>query len=239
MKRNVSLDEISDGKLYQANDLVKADCGGCQGCSDCCHGMGKSIVLDPLDVVRLAEGTGQPAEMLLASGRLELNVVDGIILPNLKMDEEKEACTFLNESGRCSIHPFRPGICRLFPLGRFYHGQDGRGEKVTGKERSFRYFLQVHECPKPNKSKVKVRKWIDTQHLKQYEQYITDWHYFLEDVQEKLAGTEDETEIKNCSLYVLKWFYLKPYGGEERFYEEFYERLRAAAEVLDICGEGK
>ena len=40
MKRNVSLEEISDGKLYTSNDMVKADCGDCQGCSACCHGMG-------------------------------------------------------------------------------------------------------------------------------------------------------------------------------------------------------
>lgn len=226
MKRNVSLDEISDGRLYQANDLVKADCGGCRGCSECCHGMGNSIVLDPLDTVRLTAGTGQPMEALLASGRLELNVVDGIILPNLKMSAGGETCTFLNEAGRCSIHLFRPGICRLFPLGRFYQEQNG--------VRTFRYFLQVHECPKPNKSKVKVRKWIDTENLKQYDQYIADWHYFLEDVQEKLAGMEDEAEIKNGNLYLLKLFYLRAYGREGSFYEEFYGRLKAASEVLDI-----
>lgn len=28
MKRQVTMEEISDGKLYTSNDLVKADCGG-------------------------------------------------------------------------------------------------------------------------------------------------------------------------------------------------------------------
>ena len=32
MERNVSMDEISDGKLYGLNDMVRADCGGCKGC---------------------------------------------------------------------------------------------------------------------------------------------------------------------------------------------------------------
>ena len=32
MKRNVELSEISDGRLYTANDMVKADCFDCQGC---------------------------------------------------------------------------------------------------------------------------------------------------------------------------------------------------------------
>lgn len=40
MKREIDMKEISDGKLYGPNDLVKADCGDCHGCFDCCRGMG-------------------------------------------------------------------------------------------------------------------------------------------------------------------------------------------------------
>ena len=56
MERNVSLEEISDGKRYEGNDLVKADCGDCEGCSACCQGMGSSILLDPYDIKRMEEG---------------------------------------------------------------------------------------------------------------------------------------------------------------------------------------
>ena len=113
MKRQVTMEEISDGKLYTSNDLVKADCGDCEGCHACCTGM------DPLDIVRICRGTGAAFETLLA-GKIELNVVDGIILPNLKMAGAEDGCGFLTEEGKCGIHPFRPGICRLFPLGRYY-----------------------------------------------------------------------------------------------------------------------
>ena len=114
MKRNVSLAEISDGRLYKASDMVKADCGGCNGCSRCCHGMGNSIILDPYDVYRMTTGMGKSMQELLAAS-VELNVVDGVILPNLKMQGAEEACAYLDGGGRCSIHPYRPGICRLFP----------------------------------------------------------------------------------------------------------------------------
>ena len=54
MYREESLEDISDGKLYTDNDMVKADTAGCVGCRQvCCHGMDKSIVLDPFDVHRL------------------------------------------------------------------------------------------------------------------------------------------------------------------------------------------
>ena len=130
MLRNIDLDEISDGKLYTAGDLAKVGCQDCEGCCDCCCQMGDTIILDPLDVWQLMQGRGKSFEQLLDES-LDLHVQDGVILPNQKMAGEKEQCVYLNEKGRCSIHPFRPGICRLFPLGRFYENgvvvaQDGK-----------------------------------------------------------------------------------------------------------------
>lgn len=213
MKRQVSLDEISDGKLYRSNDMVKADCGGCAGCFSCCHGMGTSIVLDPLDVYRLSSKLNLTFEGLLAE-HVELNIADGMILPNLKMAGNEEKCTFLNADGRCSIHSFRPGICRLFPLGRYYEN-DG-----------FRYFLQVHECPKENKTKVKVKKWLDMPNLKEYEAFVLKWHDLLIRLQEEIEKNPEEEHVKEISMYLLNQFYVKNYSSEEQFYEEFEQRLK-------------
>lgn len=210
MKRNVRMEDISDGKLYGNNDLVKADTGNCEGCCACCKGMGTSIVLDPLDIYQLTNYLGKTMEELLY-GYVELNVVDGIILPNLKMAGKEEACSFLNQEGRCSVHPARPGICRLFPLGRFYENS------------TFQYFLQVHECEK-NRTKIKVKKWLGIPNLKEYEEYITKWHYFQKDLQKMLESGDDEMR-KKVSMYVLQEFYLKPYNTEEDFYEQFEQRM--------------
>jgi len=149
MKRKINLSDISDGRLYDLNDMVKADCEGCKGCSKCCHKMGNSIVLTPYDIYELTKGSGKSFEELLQLQAIEMNIVDGIILPNLKMSGENESCYFLNGEQRCSIHDFRPGICRLFPLGRYYENGD------------FKYFLQTKECVMTNRSKIKVEKWID------------------------------------------------------------------------------
>lgn len=221
MKRNVTLEEISDGNLYGANDMVKADCQDCKGCSDCCQGMGDTVILDPLDVYRLCEGLKKSPEELLGSV-LELGVTDGNILPHLAMKGQEERCVFLNTEGRCSIHDIRPGFCRLFPLGRYYT-EDG-----------FQYILQIHECKKKNRSKIKVKKWLDTPDLKQYEKFVLDWHNFLLDVQEVLYDTEDETLVKNLNMYVLSRFYYTPYKEEEDFYPQFYVRLEEAKKLLAL-----
>lgn len=223
MERKVSLDEISDGKLYGLNDMVRADSGGCEGCSACCRGMGNSIILDPLDVCRLSLNQGMTFEQLLA-GPLQLNVVDGIILPNIRMDGKDEACYFLNQEGRCTVHTYRPGFCRLFPLGRVY------------EDRSFRYFLQIHECHKDNRSKVKVRKWIDMPDVKIYDQFVADWHYFLKDLERGMEAVGDEGLRKAVDMYVLKHFYITPYSAKEAFYPQFYKRLSEATAFAEEHG---
>lgn len=230
MKRNVRLEDISDGKLYTANDLVKADCHDCEGCSACCRGMA-SIVLDPYDVWLLCMGLGKTFEGLMEE-HIELQVVDGVILPKLKMAGEEESCTFLDENGRCSIHLFRPGICRLFPLGRYYE-DDG-----------FRYFLQVNECSKKDQSKIKVKKWLGIPNLKSYEKYIREWHQFLQTCEEAMKTLDDENK-RIFQLYILRTFYQTPYqlcgreGAEKedvylRFYQEFSMRMKKLKEQLGL-----
>ncbi len=221
MIRNVSLEEISDGKLYGLQDMVRAGCNDCLGCFSCCQGMGASIILDPLDAHRLQVGLKQSFQQLL-SGLVELQVVDGVILPNLKMVGEKEQCAFLNDQGRCSIHAWRPGICRIFPLGRCYEED----------HRSFRYFLQIHECKKDNRTKVKVKKWIDVQEPETYDRYIARWHFFLKDLQLLMERRQQEEWQKEMCMKVLTEFYLKPFSEETGFYKQFEERVEGFEAVF-------
>ncbi|WP_167955642.1 YkgJ family cysteine cluster protein [Anaerosporobacter faecicola] len=218
MIRNCKLEEISDGRFYGLQDMVKVGCGDCKGCSACCQGMGKSLVLDPLDIHRLSVRLQRSFEELL-SDTVELNLVDGVILPNLRMVGEKEQCVFLNEEGRCKIHSHRPGFCRIFPLGRYY------------EEGSFSYILQVNECVKSNKTKVKLSKWIDTPDLGKNQEFVNNWHYFLKDIQKKMVEAKEDQVRKQLSMVVLQLFYLAPYG-QEHFYEEFQERLTKVKEQL-------
>ena len=48
MRREVTLEEISDGRLYEANDMVKADCQDCKGCFDCCTGIPRKQRIPPV-----------------------------------------------------------------------------------------------------------------------------------------------------------------------------------------------
>lgn len=211
MLREVDINEISDGNRYNKDSMVKIGCNECKGCSECCRDMGNSIVLDPYDIYQLTHGLKCDFAYLM-NEKIELNVVDGIICPNI-VTKSGEACGFLNSKGRCSIHDFRPGFCRLFPLGRIY--EDG----------GFSYFHQIHECPYPSKTKVKVKKWLDIPSLGEYEKYILCWHDFLKKQIEILDSLSLE-QNKELNLLILNIFFIQPYDFERDFYEQFYDRLR-------------
>ena len=213
MKREVRVEELQ--KLYTCRDLAKADCGGCHGCSACCQGMGNTVILDPYDMYQLQRGLGADPQVLMAQGYMEMSLVDGLVLPNLTMAGEKEQCVFLNEEGRCRIHSFRPGLCRLFPLGRVYD-EDG-----------FKYYVQLYECPKPVKTKVKIDKWLGIPEIKKYEEFVLAWHWLQKWCQELIDQAPDmvrEDVRKKIATSLLSLFYMTPYDGKVSFYDQFMAR---------------
>ena len=144
---------------------------------------------------------------------IELGHADGLLLPHLKLSKTKGACTFLSDEGRCTIHCFRPGFCRLYPLGRIY--ENG----------SFSYFIQINECPYPNKTKIKIKKWLGIDNLAAYEKYVLKWHDILADARKNVSHLTDQSEQSKYIVSFLKKFYQTPYDTALPFYEQFYERV--------------
>ena len=217
MRREGDLNSLTDGKLYRSSDMAKLGCNDCNGCSACCKGMGNSVVLDPYDTWRLAKGLQIPFASMIGK-QVMLSVVDNLILPSLNMENGTGACPFLNQEGRCSIHEFRPGICRLFPLGRYYH------------ENGFSYVLMTGECKRENRTKVRIEKWLGESDIKSYEAFVLQWKKILTDTRKKIEietriliqqqKMEEALEIqKKISMELLQNYYFIEY--ENNFFENF------------------
>lgn len=222
MLRDCNIEDISDGRRYELNDMVKADTHGCAGCFKCCCNAGSSIVLDAYDVHMLKLATKRSFQGLLDDGRIELNIVDGLILPNIKMDD-RNRCSFLDASGRCSIHDSRPGICRLFPLGRIY------------EDDSFSYFLQTKECVYESRSKIKVKKWIDIADIKESSSFILNWHIFVKQLGKNLRELRDSgrsEHINDITMYVLNEFFVKDIVTDDNIYDYLNSKIEEAGRCL-------
>ena len=113
----------------------------------------------------------------------------------------------------------RPGLCRVFPLGRIY------------EEDRIRYFLQMDACPKPGRSKVKVGKWLDTPQMERYERFLLDWHAIRKQLEKQMKDGIGEQEAKTINMFLLNLFFIKPYEPEQDFYEQYEERRAMAGQA--------
>lgn len=202
----------TDGKFYELDQMVRVNCQECVGCHECCVGMGDTIVLDPYDIWMLKRATDMSAQELMNKGLISLKVADGLVLPYIQMDSKTDACPFLNVQGRCSIHTHRPGMCRLFPLGRNY------------EEGTLNYILLTDACPKKNRSKIKVGQWIGVRPETAYHEFVLRWH----DFRKKVAGmfeTAQGEEQKSFAVYVLQSFYLSFDADPDEFFKVFMQKL--------------
>lgn len=192
---------------------MKVSCNDCAGCFECCKVTDDTIHLDPYDVYALSKGLNKDFQGLLSEGIINLTLIDGVITPYLCKKPDTHTCGFLSPQGRCLIHDFRPGFCRLFPLGRIY---DDEGD--------FKYFIQVHECPYPNKTKIKVKKWLGIPNLSKYEKFIKDWHSITKNISD--CAMENPDLAKPANMKMLNTFFSALLTTED-FYIWFEESVKS------------
>lgn len=210
---------VTDGKLYELKEFVRAGCGDCSGCSECCRDMGQSIVLDPYDMFRLKTETGKTFQALMEDGIFALSVREGLIIPYLRMREDTNSCVFLNEQGRCTIHSYRPGLCRLFPLGRNY--ADGK----------LSYIRMTEACTKKAYAKVRISDWIGVRPPEAYEAFVHAWHDFRKKVACRLPEA-DEEQTMQINTYLLQTFFVNDLKAEDDFFAFAGERMAFITKTL-------
>lgn len=111
----------------------------CQRCLRCCHD--KLIQVNPYEAARLARRIGVSTTTFAAE-----HLEDGVFLRR----KEDGSCEFLGPEG-CTVHPDRPLVCRLYPLGRHvaedgsisysHHEPHPETEGVYGRDGTIEQFL--------------------------------------------------------------------------------------------------
>ena len=112
---------------------------------------------------------------------------------------------------------YRPGICRLFPLGRQFDN-----EKTS-------YFIVPQGCVKGGLSKVRIDRWIGIPDLPVYEDYKSRWHSLVRTLMARIAAEQSDETRRNINLYFLRLFYMTPYEGAssaDAFYKEAADRMK-------------
>jgi Fe-S-cluster containining protein len=94
------------------SDLNRSSAFGfsCNRCLACCRN--KKIQLNPYEIARLAENRG-----ISTTEFIDRYTTTGGTVLRFNQDG---TCIFLDDRG-CAVHPARPLVCRLYPLGRYVH----------------------------------------------------------------------------------------------------------------------
>lgn len=146
------VNDLTDTKAVSLNEKVLFHCRLCGGC--CLH-VKDSIMLEPIDVCRLARFLREQGEAIIGTEDVLARyahaswLADSFPIFLLNTAGTLDACIFLKD-GRCSVYEARPQVCRMYPF------LTAPGEKG----RDFRYFLCRKEPHHFADGMVTVKSWL-------------------------------------------------------------------------------
>ena len=145
----------------------------CKQCGNCCKDI--DVLLTAFDICRLAKKLGiTNIDVIKKYTDVYIGRESRLPVIALKMNNPGQACVFLTEGGKCSVHDARPTVCRLYPLGR------GIPEsKLSEKERidSVEFCLQPVYCGARNELHT-VETWTQMS-IEEHKEEFVAWQNML------------------------------------------------------------
>jgi len=135
---------------------------------------------------------------------------------------DDKRCSFLSVEGRCTVHHFRPNICRLFPLGRVYAEDD------------FKYFLQVNACVKSELFEVDINTWMGIEDYTANKLFLLEWYKILKALTFRLKFVHDAADKNRIDQLLLSLFYNNTLEKQYDFYDVFQKNTPIAKKKLGI-----
>lgn len=135
-------------ELIDENDKFDFKCTACGKC--CANDSVDMILLTPFDLYNLSKGTGENIEDIVnkytnvyigKNSNLPVVQLNSVFDPQKSIENgmDYNVCPFLKDN-KCSVHDFKPSICRLYPLGRT------TTISTNDNERVMTYFLLKNNC---------------------------------------------------------------------------------------------
>ena len=157
---------ISAEKVLSLPKLGKDDSFsfGCSRCGKCCRNR-EDILLTPLDLFKIARHLNKTITEILEE-YCECYEGEHSQLPVVRIEprEYRRTCPFAAKEG-CRIHPVKPVVCALFPLGRM----------TDAMTKEFSYFLHSVSCGSRRQTRT-VRQWLDDFSILDEEAFTVMWH---------------------------------------------------------------
>lgn len=196
----------------------------CQLCGDCCRNVKDSVMLEPMDVYRLARhlrDRGEPVsgtEDVLARYAHASWLTDRFPVFLLNTGEPLDSCVFLND-GRCSVYEARPRVCRMYP---FTAAPGERG-------RDFLYYLCLEKPHHFADGVVKPKDWLVENFAREARDALKADYYALPAISRNIRAMNAE-EFQQLTFQFLYYRYYN-YELDAPFLPQFLANLEKLKEL--------
>jgi len=184
-----------------------------QDCSDCCKN--KRIQVNPYEIARIAS-----CLKITTTEFIHTRTEQGVYLKQ----SEDGSCIFHSEEG-CSVHPDRPLVCRLYPLGMHQSKQ---------KDERFTLIELPSFCDGVLGNNGTVESYLNSQDTKSY--FAASEHY--RSLLEKVIASLNRAHMSQPDIPLPEWIFISK-GAD---FSEDYPKILDIDYVLQdeaVNSEGK
>lgn len=166
----------------------------CTMCGDCCRNR-DDILLTPKDLFKLAKGLNMtPKEVVDKYGEVYIGHSSNMTVVRLKSVGADKHCVFL-EGNKCSVQAFKPGVCALFPLGRYMLNY----QNVNDKSQEVGYIFTNPGCGDKQQIHT-VRSWLRGYDIPAEDEYFIKWSATLTTLSATLTDFKKSISPENMNL---------------------------------------
>lgn len=208
----------------------------CRSCGKCCRNR-HDILLNPRDLFRISMHLELlPRDVVAKYCETYIGPDSRIPIVRLLPVGGNNRCPFLVDK-RCQVHPVKPAVCALFPLGRVLKSPES--DMVPGVEpMTMQYIINPVDCGAKRKQQT-VREWLDKWGYEHPDDYFVKWNTVMMDFSSLIRMMESQEAAEKALKILWDFVYYHAYinyrTGSE-FMPQFDENL---AQIAAIVAEGR
>ena len=200
----------------------------CTMCGDCCRNR-DDIILNPSDLFKLAKSMKlRPIEIVRNYCNVYLGHTSRMPIVRLNSVGADKHCIFLKDN-LCSVQDFKPTVCAMFPIGRYYHCEkDGSQSGTVG------YLFTNPNCGDKREIHI-VREWLEKYGIPVNDEFFIKWTDTLKTLSEIVIRHEKKMEKDAMTLIwdiIFSSLYLD-YVTDKEFMPQFLENAKFAIESFN------
>lgn len=145
----------------------------CRKCGKCCKNQ-DMILFTPNDLFKIAKRLEKTIQTVIHDyTEVYIGPQSKLPMVHLLMKGPKNACPFLGQDNRCSIHDSKPVICALYPLGRVFVNQNP-GAPICGTSETMVRYILSGTCGSGKKTHM-VREWLACFGIPETDEFFLLW----------------------------------------------------------------